>query len=44
MANGFDLRSISALCSPGFLLIFAAVNAANRRCAGVTGGCRRLLA
>ncbi|WP_329741772.1 APC family permease [Dyella sp. A6] len=42
MANGFDLRSISTLGSAGFLLIFAAVNAANLRCADTTGGRRWL--
>jgi amino acid transporter len=33
MANAFDLTSISTLGSAGFLLIFAAVNAANAWCA-----------
>jgi amino acid transporter len=44
VANAFDLRSISTLGSAGFLLIFAAVNAANLRCAAVTGGRRWLSA
>ncbi|MGH8283819.1 MAG: APC family permease [Gammaproteobacteria bacterium] len=33
VANTFDLTSIATLGSAGFLLIFAAVNAANARCA-----------
>jgi hypothetical protein len=44
MANAFDLTSISTLGSAGFLLIFAAVNTANLRCAAVTGGRRWLSA
>jgi len=37
VANAFDLTSIATLGSAGFLLIFAAVNAANARHAGYTG-------
>jgi amino acid transporter len=37
VANAFDLTSISTLGSAGFLLIFAAVNAANARRAHQTG-------
>lgn len=44
VANAFDLRSISTLGSAGFLLIFAAVNAANLRCAAITAGKRWLSA
>jgi len=40
MANAFDLTSISTLGSGGFLLIFAAVNAANVRQASITGSRR----
>ncbi len=40
VANAFDLTSISTLGSAGFLLIFAAVNAANVRRAGNTGSRR----
>jgi amino acid transporter len=44
VANAFALTSISTLGSAGFLLIFAAVNAANLRCAAVTAGKRWLSA
>ena len=44
VANAFDLRSISTLGSAGFLLIFAAVNSANLRCAAITAGKRWLSA
>jgi hypothetical protein len=37
VANAFDLTSIATLGSAGFLLIFAAVNAANARHARQTG-------
>ena len=37
IANLFDLTSIATLGSAGFLLIFAAVNAANARHASSTG-------
>lgn len=40
MANLFDLSSISVMGSAGFLIIFAAVNAANVRMAGATGSRR----
>ena len=40
VANLFDLASISTMGSAGFLLIFAAVNAANVRLAGKTGSRR----
>lgn len=40
VANLFDLSSISMMGSAGFLLIFAAVNFANVRCAGETGSRR----
>jgi hypothetical protein len=40
VANAFDLTSIATLGSAGFLLIFAAVNAANARHARHTGGRR----
>ena len=40
VANAFDLRSISTLGSAGFLLIFAAVNAANVRHARKTNSYR----
>lgn len=36
VANAFDLTSIATMGSAGFLLIFAAVNAANARCAPYT--------
>jgi amino acid transporter len=39
VANSFDLTSISTLGSAGFLLIFAAVNAANARHASQTNSC-----
>jgi amino acid transporter len=42
VANLFDLSSISTMGSAGFLLIFAAVNAANARLAGRTGSRRWL--
>lgn len=44
VANGFSLSSISTMGSAGFLLIFAAVNAANCRLAGDTGSRRWLSA
>ncbi len=44
MANLFDLSSISTMGSAGFLLVFAAVNAANVRLAGRTGSRRWLSA
>ena len=44
VANFFDLSSISTMGSAGFLLIFAAVNAANVRLAGETGSRRWLSA
>jgi hypothetical protein len=37
VANAFDLTSIATLGSAGFLLIFAAVNAANARHTRHTG-------
>ncbi len=37
LANGFDLSGISTMGSTGFLLIFAAVNAAQARLAAQTG-------
>ncbi|HYW02931.1 MAG TPA: APC family permease [Gammaproteobacteria bacterium] len=40
VANLFDLSSISMMGSAGFLLIFAAVNVANVRCADRTGSRR----
>jgi amino acid transporter len=40
VANLFDLSSISTMGSTGFLLIFAAVNAANAKLANETGGLR----
>jgi amino acid transporter len=42
VANLFDLSSISVMGSAGFLLIFAAVNAANLRLRRRTGGSRWL--
>jgi amino acid transporter len=42
VANLVDLSSLSTMGSAGFLVIFAAVNAANARLAGETGGGRRL--
>jgi len=44
VANLVDLSSLSTMGSAGFLLIFAAVNAANARLAGETGGGRWLSA
>jgi len=38
VANFFDLSSLSTMGSAGFLVVFAAVNAAGARLAGKTGG------
>jgi anti-anti-sigma regulatory factor len=40
VANLFDLSSISTMGSAGFMLIFAAVNAANAKLARQTGSQR----